>query len=258
MSSKTEPVIDILMYHSISDAEGPTSIAPSVFRDQMQAIVDHGVPVITMDDFLEARAGRKELAPHSIIITFDDGFVDFADVAYPIMDRLGLEAIMYLPTGCLGGVENWAGCHTPPRAIMDWDQINDLAHAGVHFGSHTITHPDLNALKTIDLFDEVMQSKKTLEARLGRSVDHFAPPYGVADHLARTTIERIYKSSVGTVFERATLESDVVDLPRIEMFYYSNLKYWVDHLKGKGGPYMRRRKTMRQAREAMYRPWERA
>ena len=258
MSSKTEPVIDILMYHSISQADGPTSIAPTTFKDQMQAIADVGVPVISLDDLVEARSGRAKLPAHSIIITFDDGFRDFIDNALPTLDRLNFPVINFLPTGCIGGYESWAGSNNPARPLMGWDEVVELSELGVQFGSHTISHPDLNALNSIDLFDEVMQSKKELEARLNKSVDHFAPPYGVADHLVRTTVERIYKTSVGTIFGRASLDCDIVDLPRMEMFYYTNLNNWVDHLEGRGGAYMRRRKTMRQAREAMYRPWERA
>lgn len=258
MSLKTEPVIDILMYHSISDAGGPTSIEPEIFRDQMQAIADEGIPVISLDDLIEARSGRKPIADYSIIITFDDGFRDFLDAAAPVFDRLKFPVISYLPTGCMGGFENWWGANDPARPLMSWDEIQDLQARGFQFGSHTISHPDLNALNSIDLFDEVSQSKKELESRLGAPVHHFAPPYGVADHLARTTVERLYKTSVGTRFDRATLDCDIVDLPRIEMFYYRNQKHWVDHIQGKGSTYMRRRKTMRQAREAVSRPWERA
>jgi len=177
------PIVDILMYHSIATDDVATAIAPDTFEDQMDALEESGVPVITLDDLVEARAGQKELAPSSVIITFDDAFVDFQEKAFPILKAKGFPAIVY-----------------------------------VQFGSHTISHPDLNELKTLDLIEEVRRSKQTLEDRLGQEVRHFAPPYGLADYFARTAIERLYDTSVGTTFQRATLESDIIDLPRLEMF----------------------------------------
>ncbi len=265
MSSKTEtvaaqpggPVIDILMYHSISDAGGPTSIPAPVFRDQMEAIAEAGIPVIMLGDLEAARAGRRALAPQSVIITFDDGFEDFIRNAWPVLEEKGFASITYLPTGCVGGMENWRGAHEPPRRLLDWAQVCELDAAGVDFGSHTISHPNLNGLRTLALVEELRISKQALEDRLGKEVRHFAPPYGLANHPTRSTIEKLYATSVGTKFKRATLESYIGDLPRLEMFYYTNPWRWHDHLLGRGRRYMRRRQILRQFREAMSKPWER-
>jgi len=246
-----KPVVDILMYHSISDVEGPTSISPPIFQEHMDVLEASGIPVITLDDYLDAREGKIELAPTSVIITFDDAFMDFADTAFPVIQEKNFPAMVYVPTGCVGGVESWVGSAEPPRAIMNWSVIEDLAKEGVHFGSHSITHPDLNDLKTLDLVEEIRRPKIVLEDRLGKAIDHFAPPYGSADYFARSTIERLYKTSVGTQFARANLESEIVDLPRVEMFYFSNPKRWKDHVAGVGGTYMSTRKAMRTARETM-------
>lgn len=269
MSSKTEitkdmiagastgPIVDILMYHSISDAGGPTSIPAPVFKSHMDIIEKASIPVITLDDYLAGRAGDVELPPYSIILTFDDGFLDFYEVAAPILLDKGFAAINYLPTGLMGGNENWRGANVPPRPLMNWVQVRELHEKGLQFGSHSVTHPDLDGLKTRQLVEELRQSRIQLEDQLGGEVRHFAPPYGIADYFARTTIEKLYQTSVGTMFERATLESDIIELPRLEMFYYASVSRWQKHVEGKGDTYMWGRRTMRSAREAISKPWER-
>ena len=119
--------VDILMYHAIDDADGPTSIAPQVFADQMAALADSGLPVIGMDDV------RHHLAHgtgRAVSITFDDGFQDFADRAVPVLERHGFGAMVYLVSGLVGGKENWAHCHTPPRRLVGWDTIRSLRKRG--------------------------------------------------------------------------------------------------------------------------------
>ena len=251
------PVVDILMYHSIADDDVATAIAPDIFKMQMDAIEEAGTPVITLDDYVAAREGSKELAPQSIIITFDDAFVDFGREAFPVLKEKGFASMVYVPTGCVGGAENWRGALVPPREIMDWSELLELSQEGVQFGSHTISHPDLNELKTLDLVEEIRRSKLTLEDRLGLPVKHFAPPYGLADYFTRSTVERLYETSVGTRFYRAKLDSDVMDLPRLEMFYFKKASRWRDQLAGKGDIYMTQRRTLRSAREAINKPWER-
>ena len=250
------PVVDILMYHSIADRSIATAISPQVFKSQMDAIEEYSVPVITLDDLVAAHKGKSKLPPQSVIITFDDAFADFKECAYPILMEKGFPATIYVPTGHVGGMEAWMGAPNPPRSIMSWSDLDSLDQEIITFGSHTVTHPDLNSLKTLDLIEEIRASKSVLEDRLGSPIKHFAPPYGLADYFARTAIERLYDTSVGTSFERATMGSDIMDLPRLEMFYFQKISRWRDQLAGRGRSYMRRRRTLRQAREAVNKPWE--
>jgi peptidoglycan/xylan/chitin deacetylase (PgdA/CDA1 family) len=250
------PVIDILMYHSISDRGGATSIAPATFAAQMAAIAEAGVPVITLDDYLAARDGRGKLAPHSVIITFDDGFQDFVDAAWPVMAKHGFKPIVYLPTAFIGRAEGWRGIADPPRTLMGWGTIRALAGEGVVFGSHTVSHPDLDALPEDARGAELQRSKTVIEDRLSSPVRHFAPPYGIAGLEVRVEIAALYKTSAGTRLGQAGLADDPHDLPRLEMFYFTDIGRWRAHLAGRGAAYLAARKGLRAIKSAVAKPWQ--
>lgn len=247
----TGPVTDILMYHSISGQGGATAIAPEVFAAQMRAIAEAGVPVITLDDY----CGGGALPGRSVIITFDDGFQDFADVAWPVMRELGFRPIVYLPTNYIGGHEGWRGVATPARKLMDWGTIRALQAEGVIFGSHTESHPDLDALAPDAVEAELTRSRDRIAAELGTPPRHFAPPYGIANPGVRARIAQHYGTSVGTRLGSASAAEDRHDLPRLEMFYFADPARWRAHLAGRGGAYLALRRVLRAVRGSVLKPW---
>lgn len=248
------PVTSILMYHSVSERGGATAIAPGVFAMQMRVLAESGVPVLSMDGWLAARRAGS-LPPRSVVITFDDGFQDFADVAWPVMKPLGFRPIVYLPTGFVGRAEGWKGIAAPPRALMGWEAIGRLAGEGVEFGNHSVSHPDLTGLAPERLIEEIAVARHEIEARLGRDCAHFAPPYGLADRAVRAAIRGAHATSVGTRLGEARPGCDLFDLPRIEMFYFRDESRWRDHLAGRGGAYLAARRAMRWVKGRMVRPW---
>ena len=250
-----DPIVDILMYHSISDAGGATSISPGVFAMQMQAITDAGLPVLTMDDYLAGREGRASLPPRAVVITFDDGFQDFAETAWPVLTRHGFLPIVYLPTGFVGRAEGWNGIGSPSRPLMGWDRIRALAGEGVLFGSHTVSHPDLNHLPEAALSEELTQAKRVIEDQLSQAVPQFAPPDGLAKASVRAKIAGLYRTSVGTKLGQAGATASLTDLPRLEMFYFTDAERWRRHLAGQGAAYLLRRKALRAVRGALMSPW---
>ncbi len=241
---------DILMYHSISDAPGPTSIAPDIFAAQMQALAASDLPVVTPD------ALANPPAPRVVIISFDDGFEDFADTAWPILRDHGFCPIVYLPSGLMGGTDSWAGGNIPARPLMGWDRVEALAGEGVRFGAHSINHPNLAALDPETLEEEISGSGQDIAARLDQPIRHFAPPYGATSTSVRRQIALHYDTSVGTRLGVAGPKDDIHDLPRLEMFYFTDIARWRAHLDGRGGPYLAARKLMRGVRAAIRgNPW---
>lgn len=243
--------IDILMYHSISTEPGPTSIAPDIFRMQIDTLVDCGYGAASLSQFAAWRRGERELPERTVVITFDDGFADFASAAHPVLKDRGLAATVFLPAACMGGVENWAGANRPARPLMSWSEARALADDGVDFGGHSLTHADLARAEPEAMRREVRACKDAIEEKIGRTVTSFAPPYGRSTPPMREEIAKHYEVSVGVRFARARRNCDLFDAPRIEMFYYRDAKRWRDHLEAKGEAYLAARRFLRAARGAL-------
>lgn len=243
--------LPILTYHSISNEPGPTSIAPEIFRAQMEAIAEAGVDIVGLDQVERWIGGKIDFHRRTMALTFDDAFRDFATAAFPALEKFGFPATVFAPTSAVGGVENWAGANGNARPLMSWEEIGALAEKGVSFGSHTRRHCDLTTLGEAELDDELAASRSELEDRLGRPAPHFAPPYGRSNPAVRKAIARRYSLSVGVKLDEARRSSPIHDLPRIEMHYYRRSEQWRAFLAEKGGVYFQTRRAARALRETV-------
>jgi peptidoglycan/xylan/chitin deacetylase (PgdA/CDA1 family) len=251
MSSRTEARaegIDVLMYHSISSAPGPTSIPLAVFRAQIEALRAAGYETAPLASLAAWQRGERALAPRTVMITFDDGFQDFADAAFPVLEAAGFTATVFLPTGRLGGFEDWAGADEPPRRLMSWSVVRELAHQGIDFGGHSVTHADLTRLAPDRLRAEVQGSQEEIARQIGKPVETFAPPYGRVNERVRVELVRWANVSAGTRLDRARRGSDLADVPRIEMHYFRDLGRWRAHLAGRARAYLAVRRAGRRLR----------
>lgn len=237
--------VDILMYHAIDAAPGPTSIAPGIFAEQMEALARSGLPVLRMDQVRNHLQGGEGRA---VAITFDDGFLDFAERAWPVLRRHRLPAIVYLVTDLVGEVERWRGCQSPPRPLMDWDTVRGLADEGADFGNHTATHPDLSEVPAETAVAELDRADARFAKELGSRPRHVAPPYGRASRPVRSLLAERYETSVGTRLDTARARSPAHDLPRLEMYYFTDVGRWSAHLAGRGRPYLALRQAARAIR----------
>ena len=247
MDRPSEPLI--LMYHSIGLSPAPTGIPPEVFRMQIETIAGLGYTTISFETFNAWHAGKDVLPSLPVLITFDDGFADFADVAFPVLNAHGYRATVFLPTHHVGKLEDWSGAHIPPRRLMNWSTAADLVKEGIDFGGHTCTHRDLTRLTMSELVREIRVCREDIEKHLGFTPVSFAPPYGLAGIREREEIRKCFTVSVGTRLSRANRNCDRYDVPRIEMHYFRNPKRWRNFAGGNGEWHFRIRRTLREARK---------
>lgn len=240
--------INVLMYHSISDRCGPTAIPLKVFRDQLRVLGDCGYNAVSLSDLAAWHRGDMALPPRSVVITFDDGFADFADCAFPELQGNNWNATVFLPVAHVGKQGSWRGADETAGDLLTWDQAKELADKGIDFGSHSMTHRDLTTLESEQLRWEIRQSRNEIEQRLHKAPISFAPPYGRSDPEVQEEIGKWYRLAVGTRLQRACRLCNPLDVPRIEMHYFRNLDRWRAYLEGRAEGFFLARRALRGIR----------
>ncbi len=180
----------VLLYHSISELAATPAQSARAFRGQMGYLARAGYRSLTPVEFL-AGLESGDWPRRSVFITFDDGYLDFHAVAWPILKELGMAATVFLVhDGLDGGIEAWSGPTYPVMPpLLGWPEVREMQGKGVHFGSHTLSHPELGKVDPETLTAEITGSKKKLEERLGEEVALFSYPYGGAPAAARRAVE---------------------------------------------------------------------
>ncbi len=214
--------IPVLMYHSVAD-DGPAALArfrctPALFGSQMAWLRANGFHAISTEQLEESIAKHQPFVGRPVLITFDDGFQNFADHAWPILRTNDLTAEVFLVTDLVGDSARWDAAIGPPTPLMDAGTVRRLAGEGAFFGSHMATHRAIDGLSTSDLAAELLRSRLFIARWTGRPTASFAAPFSVTDRrLGRLARECGYRIGFGGRHGPADLDGDPIDLPRIEI-----------------------------------------
>lgn len=186
------------------------------FAAQMHLLKHLGYSVLGMDDVVACLSGEKPIPPRAVALTFDDGYVNFYEYAFPILHELDFPAIVYLIADKIGGRADWLSEDGHLAApLMDWPMIRELHAAGIHFGSHGMRHIRLAGQAPEIVQKEMNDSRRRLEDGLGAPILHFCYPYGSHDIPAINLAHAAgYKSAVTCQRARATPSFDLLALPR--------------------------------------------
>lgn len=171
--------VPILMYHYISEPPQDAdiyrvdlSVSPDSFRQQMAYLKDNGYTPVDFYDLTTAIVAHSELPPKPVIITFDDGYLDNYEEAYPILQEFGFKGNFFVVTEFIdAGREGY----------MTWEMIEEMSRAGQRIESHSRTHPDLTTKSRDGLIWEILGSQETLAAHIGYKPRYFCYPGGTYD-----------------------------------------------------------------------------
>lgn len=227
-----KPAIDwkkprVLMYHMVREhIDGAKfnklRVKPDAFEEQISWLKSEGFHFVTMQELQENWGKHPE---KTVAITFDDGYLDNLENAFPILEKYQAKATIYVVVdrhdrdwSTYKKAHHNSGELAREPKLND-DQVRQLANSGlVEIGSHTLTHANLSKLDDDQCLNELVQSKLQLESMTGKPVSSFAYPFGIYFQRDVDLAKQAgYTNAVTTVEGIDSLTPDFMQLQRIKI-----------------------------------------
>lgn len=201
--------VPILMYHYIRNAEGESelgknlSVSPENFAAQMKFLKDDNYFSVKLADLADpdraaiSRAYYDKKKP--IVITFDDGYDDAYTQAFPVLKNNGFIGTFFV-------IRNYTG----REGRLNDAQISEMQKAGMEFGSHTLSHPDLTKISLDDARSQIFDSK-------GDWLTFCYPSGRFNDQIVSLVQEAGYLAAVTTKIGIARETTNLLEIPRVRI-----------------------------------------
>ncbi len=253
----------ILMFHKVDDKNDPLplTVSPSTF-DQILSQLNKRHDIVALESLFDSEGKLVVDDKVKFAITFDDGYLDNYEKAFPILQKYHTPATIYLSYGHLEGeyffwyekltlglqhtqqtsldlsdmgsekfaLENtediniaitslnfWLKQFTDKERLekleeilsrldvndtdelvspmLTWEMVKEMQENNINFGSHTLSHPILAREDSRSIEREVVESKKLLEGKTGKTIEGFAYPNGTVDDYNDTVLDYVGKAA---------------------------------------------------------------
>lgn len=218
--------VPVLMYHYIAANPNPKdkardslSVPPDKFEAQMQYLAQNGYTPVTLDTLYGIFNSQTTVVGKPVVLTFDDGYIDFYTNAFPILRRFNFHAVSFIPTGLIGG-----------GYYMNWDQVKEISSSGlVTFEGHTVSHAHLPSLSYAAAVKQLADSKNLIQSVTGYPVNFVAYPGGISNGTVQAAARQAgYAGGLGTWYGKSTSPS--FNMPRIKVSGYWSIKEFAARL----------------------------
>ena len=170
----------IVLFHRVelTGSPSPLHCDPAAFA-RLCRFFQRFFVVIALDELLRRLAAGQSIA-RRLAITFDDGYLDNATQAAPLLQKHGLPATFFVTTGFIGSDrQTWWDRHWGLASTwMTWDDVRALHQQGFSIGAHTETHVDLGRVNGSEAHHEIVRAAEPIRRALGVACDVFSYPYG--------------------------------------------------------------------------------
>ena len=202
--------IPVLNYHQINDVdENLLTVSTSEFETQMAWLEENGYQTITVSELLDFLDGKGSLPERPVLITFDDGYIDNYQCAFPILKKHNMKACIFLISEYVSLYPNY----------LTWEQLAEMQSSGIEFGSHTVDHNVLTELSPNSVNHELADSKNILEKRLKRRIEVLAYPCGFTNEYIKSRVNASgYRAAFTVNLGNVHTGDDLYALNRVPIF----------------------------------------
>jgi len=247
----------VIVYHDITQKVIESDDMPiDEFVRQMDFFKADGYHVISVKDFQEAAAGKKTLPAKALLLTFDDAYLSFYQVAYPILKLYHYPAVLSVVTSWINGKNLDVNDIYAKKKFMNWDQLKEVSDSGlVTIGAHSdnlhhyvianpqgnvepapftfIYDPKSGKYETDAHFAERIRSdlareQAELKEKLGVKPTVLTWPYGEYNEIG---LKEAQKLGFNVFLTMESGLADVVNLNRVKRYYALPALNWVEDFK---------------------------
>ena len=213
----------VIQYHKI-DKPGRGVLVrggftpPARFARQMSYMKRQGFVFYSASELIDHYKEHGDFPHNGITLTFDDGWKDNYTNAFPVLQRLGIKATIFLVPSCIGKTSAKAMAQgESERAHLSRSEILEMSKHGIEFGSHSMNHKWLPNLTPEEVKFEVEESKKQLQDLLQKSCNVFAYPAGHYSASVERAVENAGYTAAFTTTYGPGESTDLYALNRVEV-----------------------------------------
>lgn len=223
----------LLIYHRVGSATcDELEVRPAQFEAQMESLASSDCDVVSLDAALDRLAAGDDRP--TVVLTFDDGFADVHEAAWPLLVERGWAFTVYLATAHVGGAMTWEGATGDASGRgLTWDQLSEMAESGLcTVANHTHTHclPELLSAAELD------RCSDAIESHLGVRPRHFAFPWGVDVAAMRPELAARFRSAATGNVGRNRAGVDPLSLRRVPVRGSDPIGFFRAKVAGSLGP----------------------